>query len=203
MTKQIVSKRNFRKLRCSMSNERFFELCEDIAMLYAEKGPVYARTHHKEKYCITDKCYSKLLAYAIICNIVTEDVVDSIEKKSIMYKDFLSAEAVEKIQAYYSNLRSIRHKYILATFSNERIVRIVKCYTELNYVSKDDLAKKYKTSVRIIDALLTKSIIKNIISDEMLEKLERTCILKDPTEYTTNIFKKFREERNFRRTALE
>lgn len=203
MTKQIVSKRNFRKLRCSMPDERFFELCEDIAMLYAEKGPVYGRTYHKEKYGITDKCYSKLLAYAIICNIVTEDIVDNIEKKSMMYKDFLPKENVEKIQAYYSNLRRIRHKYILTTFSNEKIVKIVKCYTELNYVSKDDIAKNYNISVKIIDALLSKSIINNIISDEMLEKLEKTCILKDPSEYTTNIFKKFREERNFRRTALE
>lgn len=203
MLNRKETKRSFRTLRSTMTKKAFYDFCEYVAILCAERGPIYMKKYYTEKLLITDTCYNKILAYAIICNIVDDDTVDNIEHQLILDENLVPEEYINKVKLYFSHLRVLRQKYIIATFSNEKIIKIVNEYSESTNLSKQEVAEAYNVNIKIMDSLIIKSIIKNIISDDLLQKLKNRCMLCDPSSENKNRFNRLCEERNERRAALE
>lgn len=196
-------KRSFRKLKSSMSNEKFLIFCEDVSNQYAIRGMVYATKFYTENYYISVECLNKILAYSIICNLVSEDIVNKIEISALKYSELLPADYVSKMKNHYKFLRKVRYKFIISTFPKERALCMLNEYSSSSDISKDEIAEKYQVNSVIIDSILQKTILNNTIPDKTLEEIEKIFVLKDPTNTNISFFEKIREERNLRRTAIE
>lgn len=108
-----MAKRTFTDLKGSMSLEKFNLLCREIATEYAYSDLFKATTYFMNYYDITKSCYQQTKDYAVKHFLVSDQVVDLMEKKAIanLQRNTVGSSGY-KVKNHYSKLRSKRKDFI-------------------------------------------------------------------------------------------
>lgn len=198
----MSKKRSFEYLKNSMTQEEFIKFCTKVATQYATSESNFARTYFTENFNITQSCYHKILDYSVINNLVSDKLVNSMEKKAIANQNLHAHGAGITSVNHYKELRVQRREKILKKFNDKDIIEITTLYA-LEEMSKDDLAILYNVSTRIIDLIIKKGIVENKISDELFYRIEQRVLLKDNSYSTKKFFEDLHKERNSNKATLE
>lgn len=198
----MSKKRSFEELKHTMKEEQFITFCTKLATQYANSEAQFARSYFTEYFNISSSCYTKLLEIAVIHNFVTDKMVDRMEKKAIANQNLHSEGAGSTSINHYAELRAKRKNYIVSTFSDENVVEIIIEFTSL-CISKQELAEKYNVNTKIIDLIIKKGIVENLVSDEVFGKIERRSLEKDNSYETKKFFYDLHQERNSKKATFE
>ena len=194
-----MKKRSFRDLS-KMSISELDSFCKRIAESYAKSDANFARTYYTEHENISVSCFYKVLERAVINNLVSEDIVDKMEKKSELNQSSHAKGAGITTREKYAMLRKKRNEYIIFLYTDEEIKKLAIDFANNSSISKHEFAKKYDVSVKVFDVLLKKAITENIIDDEIFSKIEERSLAKDSSLRTKQFFKLLRERREFNKT---
>lgn len=196
MEKTKKWKRSFRKLKKTMQEKELLEFCKKIATEYANSSEEYARSYFIDKYDITASCFYKCLETAIIRNLITEELIEKMEKKAINNQKAHDTTAGAKTHLKYYKMRKERDLNIFAEFSDNEIEKIAIefAYSKLK---KAEFAKEKEISNRVIDLILKKAIEEAIVDDEVLYSIkERSIANAKNVEETEVFFKELIRKRN-------
>lgn len=189
-------KRSFRELKKTMKEKELLEFCKKIAEEYANSSLEFARSYFMDKYDITSSCFYKCLELAIIRNLITEDLIEKMERKSINNQKAHDTTAGAKTHLKYYKMRKERDLNIFAEFSDNEIEKIAIefAYSKLK---KAEFAKEKEISNRVIDLILKKAIEEAIVDDEVLYSIkERSIANAKNVEETEVFFKELIRKRN-------
>lgn len=198
----MSKKRSFEELKHTMKEEQFITFCTKLATQYANSEAQFARSYFTEYFNITASCYTKLLETAVIHNFVTDKMVDKMEKKAIANQNLHSEGAGSTSINHYAELRAKRKNYIVSTFSDEDVIKVINEFDSL-VISKHELAEKYNVNTKIIDLIIKKGIVENLVSDEVFARIERRSLEKDNSYETKKFFYDLHQERNSKKATFE
>ncbi len=189
-------KRSFRELKKTMEERELLELCKKIATEYANSPEEYARSYFMNKYDIKESCFYKCLEVAIIKNLITEELIEKMERKSINNQKVHDTTAGAKTHLKYYKMRKERDLYIFSQFSDDEIEKVA---IEFSYskMSKGEFAKEKEISKRVLELLLKKAIEEAIVEDIIVYAIKERSITnaKNPKQ-VEEFFKELIKKRN-------
>ena len=171
-----MKKRSFRQLKKNMTYEEFNEFCKKIATEYANSESTFARTYFCNYYEIGESCFYRVLEYAIITNLVDDKLFKKMMEKSIANQISHKAGAGMTSVAKYNHLYSKRCEYITLSLPENKIKQIAEDFANNPNVSKEDIALKYNISRKVLELMLERSIIDNVVDDEIFEAIRNRSI---------------------------
>lgn len=107
-----MTKKTFTQLKKSMTLRDFNKYCWTIAADYGRTEYDIARTYFTETYNIGEKCFRKILDYAVINYLVTDLVVDKMERKATENQRRRSRSSGTSSYFHYLRLRDARRQFI-------------------------------------------------------------------------------------------
>lgn len=190
--------RTFRQLKLELSERALGEFAIEIADAYA--NTFNSKAEVAKEFEISQETVTKLIDYAVIHYLISEDIVDRMEKKSIQnQKRFSPDRNADSTIAHYKMLRSKRVELAIFDLSNEKIKEISERFANETDKSKGDIALLYGLSKRIIDIVLKKAITESICDDETFEKIKQRSLKNcKPENYqrTESFFDNLQERRD-------
>lgn len=199
-----MKKRSFKELSRTMTVNEINDFCKRIAESYANSEAKFARTYYTKHENISEACFYKVLERAVILNLVSEKIVDKMERKAELNQSLHAKGAGITSKEKYAMLRKKRNEYIIFLYSDEEIKKLATDFANNSQITKKEFAEKYDVSINIIDTLLKKAITENLIDDETFAKIEKRSLAKDSSLRVREFFELLKERRkaNLKETAL-
>lgn len=195
-------KRSFSKLKNSMNLMEFESFCRRIASQYAKSNEQYSGSYFMKTENITRECFYKILDEAVIRNLVSEEMVDKMEIKSITNQKNHAVNAGESSKKHYAMLRKKRNEYIICLYSDIEIRLLAEDFAEATGETKEDFAKRYKVSIPVLDILLKKAFTENIADDITCKKIEKRSLAKDSSKRAVKFFEQLWQRRENKGSAF-
>lgn len=189
--------RNYTYLKKNMNSAEFKGLCKQIAIEYAKSENHFSYSYFVKNYNITKSCFYRILEEAIVTNLISEDDVRKMEIKAISNQKNYAANAGESTLRHYALLRSKRNNYILESYSNEQIKSLAEDFAANSKISKLEFAEKYDISIVVLDKMLKKAFIENIIDDQTCKEIEKRSLKKDSSKRAKEFFEYLWTERRY------
>lgn len=191
--------RTFRQLKLELSERALGELAIEIAEAYV--NDFNSKAEVAKEFEINQKAVTDLMNYAVIHYLVSDDMVDRMERKSIQNQRRFSPDgSADGTIANYKMLRAKRVELAIFDLSDEKIKEIAERFATETDKTKGDIALLYGLSKRIIDIVLKKAITESICDDETFEKIKarslENCKQEDYIR-TLSFFDNLQERRNF------
>lgn len=183
-----MKKRSFTQLKKEKDVKELNSLCKKVVESYAKSSGEFSQTYYCDHYNISKSCFGRMRDYAVITELVSEDIAWKATQKGISNQQAHSSEAGRIAMQHYYDLLRKRVEYIIYSFSAEEIKEIAERFANESSLSKAELATKTDTSIKVIDNLLKRAIIENIISDEIFEKIKERSIKNSATPSNTKEF---------------
>ncbi len=241
-----MKKRSFTELERTKTQEELESMAKKIAIEYSKSEAQFARTYFSEQYNISKDCFYKMLEYATVRNLISEEDVNNIalkasgnqrchangnfpvtsylhwneikKKRNKYIAGSLSAETVKSIAEDYENASDDMSKEEIAqiqgistmvldevlvrakvlAFSDERIRDFVGKFACCPQISKRQFSVMYKIPMRVIDELLKKAIVENMVDDKTVELIYARSLQnanKSEEENVKKFFRKLKKER--------
>ena len=163
--------RTFRQLKLELSERALGELAIEIADAYV--NDFNSKAEVAKEFEINQKAVTDLMDYAIIHYLVSDDMVDRMERKSIQNQSRYSPDgSADGTIAHYKMLRAKRVELAIFDLSDEKIKEISERFATETDKTKGDIALLYGLSKRIIDIVLKKAITEGICDDETFKKIK-------------------------------
>lgn len=195
-------RRSFTQLKNSMTLKEFETFCRRIATQYAKFEEQYSASYFVKAENITKGCFYKILYEAIIRNLVSEELVNMMETKSICNQKKHALNAGETTRQHYARLRKERNEYIICSYTDLEIKQIAEDFTKSLEEKKTDFAKRYGIGITVLDSLLKKAFVENIADDEICKKIEKRSLSKDSSKRAKEFFAYLWKERNNKKKCL-
>ena len=160
--------RTFTFLKKNMTKENFESFCRKLTKEYADSNSFFSAKYFCKQYDIAKSCFEKIKEYAVVNNLVSDDTVKAIMKKSIENQKRHCKKAGETTVEKYGRLISERKKNLEKDVINELVENPSK--------SKNDIAKKYSIKPSDLDVILARKIIYNEVDDDIVDALEERSI---------------------------
>ena len=191
--------RTFRQLKLELSERALGEFAIEIADAYV--NDFNSKAEVAKEFEISQKAVTDLMDYAVIHYLVSDDIVDRMERKSIQNQRRFSPDgSADGTIAHYKMLRTKRVELAIFDLSDEKIKEISERFATETDKTKGDIALLYGLSKRIIDIVLKKAITEGICDDETFEKIKtrslKNCKQEDYSK-TLSFFDNLQERRNF------
>lgn len=197
--------RTFRRLKLELSERALGELAIEIADAYV--NDFNSKAEVAKEFEINQKAVTDLMDYAIIHYLVSDDMVDRMERKSIQNQSRYSPDgSAESTFLHYQDLRKKRMELIIFKLSDNKIKEIADYFANNPKETKEKIAERYGLSKKVIDVVLKKAITESLCDDETSEKIkERSLRNCEPGEYqrTVNFFDNLQERREFNKNGKE
>lgn len=193
---QKNTKRSFSVLKKSMTTTAFDYFCQKIAEEYANSDGEFARSYFSNKYDISNACFYKVLEYAIINNLVSDEIVDLMQSKAIQNQKPHANEAGIKSILHYQNMRKKRYEKIVSNLSEKEIKTIAKEFANNFDISKEELAEKHSMSIKVIDLILLKAILELIVDDETFALIRERSLSNNNNKKAEDFFNELAKKRN-------
>lgn len=191
-----MRKRSFKDLTKTMTTTQIDNFCKKIAESYANSEAKFARTYYTEHENISISCFYKVLERAVILNLVSEKIVDKMERKAELNQSVHAEGAGITSKEKYEMLRKKRNEYIIFLYSDEEIKKLATDFANNPEISKTEFTEKYDVSIKVLDTLLKKAITENLIDDETFAKIEERSLAKDSSLRAKEFFKLLHKRRN-------
>lgn len=188
-------RRSFSKLKHSMNLMEFESFCRKVATQYAKSDGQYSGSYFMKTENITRDCFYKILDEAVIRNLISEELVDKMESKSINNQKNHATNAGESSKQHYAMLRKKRNEYIICLYSDIEIKILAEDFAESIEESKKDFAKRYEISTPVLDVLLKKAFTENIADDMTCKKIEKRSLAKNSSKKTKMFFEQLWQRR--------
>lgn len=191
-----MKQRTFTDLKKSMTEETLNKFCKRIAESYANSETRFARSYYGKNENITESCFYKVLERAVEMNLVSEKTVDKMERKAEANRNLHVKGAGVGSLVKYEVLRKKRNDYIISNYTKEQITTLATEFANNPEMSKKEFADKYGVCTMVIDKILVKAIVENIVDDETFAKIEKRTIEKNAgNAKTTKFFEALRQKR--------
>lgn len=192
-----MSDRNFTQLKKEMSIDDFNSFCLKVMKYTARNGSMFSQKTISRHFRITTSCFRRIREYCTIGGLISQRVALEIAKNSVKNQKTHSAKFGGVAMEYHYKLMREKDNYIISCFSSEEIKLLAEEFANNKSISKAELAKKYSITIYVIDRLLQKSIVENIIDDDIFRKIEERSMIKiESPETTRKFFEKLRILRN-------
>lgn len=187
----------FKDLQRTLSTRELSDLAYGIATDYAnpENGHLSKKTLAEDNE-MTEKLLGEVLDYAVIESIVSEAVVDQMEKRAKFNQKRHSPDGkTATVEKHYAELRKKRVERQVFGFSDDKIRRLAERFANEPGKSKEEFAIMYGISKKTIDILLKKAITESICDDETFLKIEERSIKKNKSPEVLLFFEQLRQRR--------
>lgn len=184
--------RTFTILKKQMDQEKFNDFCVTIVLEYANSPALYAAKYFCNRYDITKSCYQKIKDYVVVNNLINDTIVQLMIQKSIKNQMANCEKAGSSTIIKYERLMEEREK--------NKCKRIAELFAYNPTKSKKELASMMGITTREVDTLLLKAIEENIVTDVVVDAIERRSIKnakKGTVEEVKLFFKGIRLKREF------
>ena len=189
------SKRTYSYLKKHMSLTEFENFCKRIASLYAKSENQFSSSYFVENDNITKSCFYKVLEEAVVRNLVSDEVVNMMEKKAIFNQNANAKSAGATTLNHYARLRKKREKFIMSIFTDDKIKELAEYFAQNPEDSKKDIAIKYGITNRKLDEFLQYAFINNIADDETCKLIEVRSLAKNSDDRAKQFFTQLWEKR--------
>lgn len=190
-------KRSFKVLKESMTSMEFNYFCQDIAEKYANSDGQCAKSYFSDKYDLSHSCFYKILEYAIVENLVSDEVVNLMQVKAIKNQKVHAENAGSRSILHYQDMRRKRYEKIVSNLSEKEIEEIAKEFAINFQISKKELAEKHGMTIRVIDMILVRAILELIVDDKTFALIrERSLINGNNIKKTEAFFNELTRIRN-------
>lgn len=190
-----MNKRTFKDLKKTMTEEQLAKFCKKIAEEYAKSDSQFARTYFTNQYNITVSCYYKMLEYAVVENLIENGIVTKMMNKAIANQRLHSnGEGGLSSNIKYQKMLVKRNKKVLDSFDDENIKKLALDFADNPDIGKQDLAAAYGITPRILEKLLEKAIVHNIVDDKTFEEIKKRS-LRDANKAAQEYFEKIQRQR--------
>lgn len=173
MSKSIVTRYEDFKAKHHLSDAMIIQMATN----YANSDEACSMGYWADKYNVSRGVFNKARDFAIICCLVSPDVVKRIVSKSSgNYSEKNPKGTSDASKAHFAELTLLKKEF-LNTFSVSEIQDIANKYIE--GVSLSKIAIAYGTGEYGVQMLLKRGIIKLIISDEITAEIAKKATIDD------------------------
>ncbi len=212
-----MKKRSFTELEHTKTQEELEAIAKKIAVEYSESDAQFARTYFSEQYNISKDCFYKLLEYATIRNIISEEVVNNIAlKASGNQRNHANGAFPVTSFLHWNEVRKERNTYIAWSLPPETVKSIAEDFENASDgISKEELVSLYGISTMVLDEVLVRAKVLSY-SDErirdfagkfascpQISKRQFSVMYKIPTRVIDELLKKAIVENKVEDTIVE
>lgn len=171
-----MKRKAFTTLKKQLCAAEFDEFARKIACEYANSEQHFSRSYFVEHYNISEDCFYKLRDYAVVMGLVSEADIEKMIQKSVKNQQNNCKTAGGTTIVHFRELIKKRNEHVLLFFTNEQIKEIAIVFAEYSEVSRLGIAKKNGINVMVVDLILKKAIIENLVSDEVFYKIKNRIL---------------------------
>ena len=182
--------RNWTQLKNSMTTEQLKKFCKKLAERYAKSESYFAKDYFCRLYNITASCYYKAKEYAIVQNLVDDDTVNKMLKKSASNRDRHAKDAGAATVAKFARMSEERKK--------NKIIQAAIEFADNPDISKKELAALHGVTVKEYETMLVAAIEENLVNDQVVYAMEDRSVknaLTANVEKTLEFFDGLRKKR--------
>lgn len=182
--KQLEKQKTFEELNC---------FAKEVTEKYATSPIEYSQSNAARDNHLTVKGLRDLMDYAIVTAQVSLNTAILVKNKAIQNQQRKAREAGGSSIVHHEDLIRQRENFLMTAFSRtetRKIAEDIACNPSkpLHYFTK-----KYRLeSDRMIKLLLKKSIVEDIVTDEVMELIIKRSY---STEKANQVFQEFRKQR--------
>lgn len=192
-----MSERNFTQLKKELSIDDFNSFCLKVMNYTVRYSSMFSQKTISRHFRITKSCFRRIREYSTIAGLISEEMALEIANSCVKNQKTYSAKFGGAAMEYHHKLMRKKEEYIISCFSSEEIKLLAEEFANNRNISKAALAKKHSMTIYVIGRLLQKSIVENIIDDDIFRKIEERSIINSQSpEKTREFFKKLRILRN-------
>lgn len=172
----MANKRSFGELKKQMSLDEFNDFCQKLTKEYANSEARFSRSYLCNYYDISKDCYYKVMEFAVVMDLVTEEEFNKMLNKSVANQNMHSEGAVSSSIAKYAKMYAARCEYIALSFIDDEVRRIAKDFADNPDISKKDIAKINGIPTKALDIILAKAIEQNIVDDTVVDAIQKRSL---------------------------
>lgn len=196
--------RTNKQVKKEKSADEVREFRISLTETYAKSGLERSQEDIAKDNNITPKCMREMMDEAIIYAEVSLEIANMVKSKAeerakIVLKQKLRSvqEAANKSRLHHEDLIKKREEYLLTSVSRADTKLIAEYCANNPTKSISQITKKFKLeSERMTKLILKKSIVENVVSDEIVELIIKRSLGKNPSEKSKQIFETFITKRN-------
>lgn len=191
-----VKDRTITQLKKEKTPEEFDQFSIAVTTRYATSELEYSQADVARDNHITPKCCRQLMDYAISYAKVPIKIALLVKNKAIQKSKMKVQQAGGRSISHHEDLMRKREEYLLTAFSRVEIKNIAEDIASHPSKTISSFTHKYEIETdRLTKMLLKKSIVENIISDEIMELIIKRSLGENPNEKAKETFKRFQIER--------
>lgn len=156
--------RNWTQLKKTMTPAQLNKFCKKLAEQYANSESYFARDYFCRLYNITESCYYKAKEYAITQNLVDDDTVNKMMKKSAGNRDMHAKDSGAATVAKFARMSEERKR--------NKIIQAATEFADNPDISKKDLAIARGLTLREYEMMLVAAIEENLVNDQTVYAME-------------------------------
>lgn len=190
------SARTYTILKKEKTLEELSEFSKQVTERYATSELEYSQEDVARDNNITRGCLRRLMDDAIIEARVSIEIALLVKNKAMKKSEMKVQQAGGRSISHHEDLMKKREAHLLTAFSRVEIKKMAEDIA--NHPSKpiNSFTRKYNIETdRLTKLLLKKSIVENIVSDEVMELIIKRSLGSNPNERANKTFEKFRIER--------
>lgn len=196
--------RTYAYLENTMTVQELDQFAKDVATSYATSEYRFSWRYYTKFYNITKKCFYSLLRRAVVRDLVPDEIVNKMKKKSSANSNRKSRENTGKgtiqSEVNYAKMIGERRWFIfLRDFPKETKIEITTYFAEHPEASKEECADKYgipRAKTIAIDKIIEDTLLQNYVDDKIYEKIRERSLGANPSEVASNYFKALKRKRN-------
>lgn len=148
-----------------------------VATNYAFTSNEYSHEYYEREFEISTGTFYTLLKKAVIENIVDDEIVELMSRKAKYNASLHAGESGEKrSEKHYEYLKKKRAIYVLP---KDEAIKITMKYCD-TVRSKKEFARENCITVKLLDRTIMKSIVESWVSDEIVMRLKKKSLRKNP-----------------------
>lgn len=193
--------RSYTDMQRNTSQKDLDQFARDIAISYATSELHYSRSYYTSKYIVNSSCFTKLLERAVVCDLVSDEIVNKMRKKAYRNSNIKSIEysgdGTIATEVHYSKMIGERKWFkFLRDFPEEDKIKITTYFAEHFEVSKAECAKKFNLSTIELGKIIEDTLLKNKVDDEIFSKIRTRSLGDNPSESSIKYFATLKRKRN-------
>ena len=192
----MTKRRNYSFLQKTMNEMELEDFCRKIATEYAKLPQRKAVTYFTEKYDITKSCFYRILNIAVKTNLVSREIIRSMEAKAIANQRSHASYAGRTSVEHYEKLRKERDEYIIKGYTDMDIKEIAEDFARSTNETKLEFANKYDIGIHILNILLKKAFVEGIADDETCMAIQNRSLAKSTSDRNEKFFEHLWNLRN-------
>lgn len=193
--------RTYAYLEKTVIEQELDQFAKDVATSYGTSEYRFSWKYYTKFYNITQKCFYSLLCRAVVRDLVTNEIINKMRKKSSANSNQRSIENAGKgtirSEVHYAKMIVERRWFIfLRDFPKEIKIEITTYFAEHPEASKEECANKFSISKVVHDKIVEDTLLKNEVDDEIFLKIRKRSLENNPSKVATSYFAALKRKRN-------